>query len=139
MQDADGCPSCSHIQTRSLTLPFTPYIDAAVLWWSHTLTAQPSIPTTSSSLQLKPEGGGDLWPCAMYPKGLNLFPVGAGSWRILGCSDTFPLPLLSPTMSPATRCVCEAAVPLPLQIGDGVVTAPWLLLPAFILLCFLEW
>lgn len=60
VQDADGCPSCSHIKARSLTLSYTLYIDAAVLWWCHTLTAQPSIPTTSSSLQLKSEGGGEL-------------------------------------------------------------------------------
>lgn len=52
----------------------------------------------------------------------------------------FLLQVLSPLMSPACQAwVCEAAVPLPLQIGDGVVTAPWLLLPAFILLCFLGW
>lgn len=61
VQEADGCqPSCFYIKARSLTLPFTPCIDAAVLGCCHTLTAQPLIPTASSSLQLKPKGGGEL-------------------------------------------------------------------------------
>lgn len=69
----DGCPSCSHIKATSSTLSFTPYIDADVLWWSHTLTALPLIPTVLSSLLLEPEGGEELLTCDTYSEGLNCF------------------------------------------------------------------
>lgn len=64
--------------------------------------------------------------CPPNPKSSTCFPWGAGSPEqplALGCCDTFPLPLLSPPMVPP-RCVCGAAVPMPLQMANWVAAAP---------------
>lgn len=119
MHDADGCPSRSHHRGQ--------LIDTACHSPGHPCGCPPLLPHPDSSaighhsLRLPAAPAWWWWgPMPRNPKGSPGFPWGAGFMEqplALGCSDTSPLPLLSPPVV-TPRYACGAAVLVPLQTAN---------------------